>query len=92
MTSSGTTPHSGAVEAAGSQNGDHADDTNPHPGRVFISRQYVTDEWINRQLMLLFKDSGKEFRERSDAIDLIDSLVNKLQLYVLMSPAALVCH
>ncbi|KAK9774001.1 putative RNA polymerase II holoenzyme cyclin-like subunit [Seiridium cardinale] len=53
---------------------------NPHPGRVFLSRQYVAEEWINRQLLLVFNDPGKEVRDRFEGVDLIDSLVNILQL------------
>lgn len=78
---------SGLVPAAGLQNGDHADAngtppaySNPHPGRVFLSRQYVADEWISRQLLLVFSDSGKEARDRFEGVDQIDSLVNFLQL------------
>ncbi|KAF3007347.1 hypothetical protein G7054_g2413 [Neopestalotiopsis clavispora] len=86
---------SGLVPAAGLQNGDHADAngtppaySNPHPGRVFLSRQYVADEWISRQLLLVFSDSGKEARDRFEGVDQIDSLVNFLQLPIKTFDAA----
>jgi hypothetical protein len=77
----------GPVSMSESQNGDHTIAhisplaySNPHPGRVFLSRQYVAEEWINRQLLLVFNDSGKELRDRFEGVDLIDALVTNLQL------------
>ncbi|KAI4602347.1 RNA polymerase II C-terminal domain kinase beta subunit [Pestalotiopsis sp. 9143b] len=85
----------GRAPSGGSQNGDHADTngttatySNPHPGRVFLSRQYVADEWINRQLLLVFSDAGKEARDRFEGVDHIDSLVRFLQLPIKTFDAA----
>lgn len=52
----------------------------PHPGRVFTSTQYLTEEYITRQLLIGFPDSGKEIHDRFEGVDLIDSLVEVLGL------------
>ncbi|KAH8196230.1 hypothetical protein TruAng_009587 [Truncatella angustata] len=74
----------GNTESAGSQNGhlrnSRAVGPLPHPGRVFTSQQYLCEEWINRQVLLMFSDPGNEIRERFDGIDMIDNLVDVLQL------------
>jgi hypothetical protein len=58
--------------------------TNPHPGRVILSRPFVSDEYIKRQLSLDSSDPAKEITYRFEGINLIESICNAMQLYVLL--------
>ncbi|KAI0132797.1 hypothetical protein BJ170DRAFT_651197 [Xylariales sp. AK1849] len=60
------------------QNGDAS--TNPHPGRVILSSQYIPEEWVEAQLNRLFPDRAKELTSRFEGINFIETITDDLQM------------